>query len=85
MRKRTKYTIGASLFALSLLTGILGCVRRTGMLFCDTKVSLSGPVMLLKEASVWGEEVHHGAFSTAIVFFDFETSFVVLGHTPHSI
>jgi len=39
MRKRTKYMIGVSLFALSLQTGIPGCVQRTGTLYCDTAFS----------------------------------------------
>lgn len=69
MRKRTKYIIGASLFALSLLTGIPGCVHRTGTLFCDTKVSLSGPVILVKGVSLWGERLHRSTFSTAIGSF----------------
>ena len=47
MRKRTKYIIGGGLFTLSLLVGIPGCVHRTGTLFCDTRVSLYGPDILV--------------------------------------
>ena len=66
MHKRTKHMIRASLFALPLLTGVLGCVRRTGALYCDTLVSLSGPVILVKGTSMWGAGVKRDSFSTTV-------------------
>lgn len=69
MRKRTKYIIGGGLFALLLLVGIPRCVHRTGTLFCDTKFSLTGPIVLVKGASFWGEGLHHSVLSTAIGSF----------------
>lgn len=66
MRKRTKHMIRASLFALPLLTGVLGCVQRTGTLYCDTRVSLYGPVILVKGTSMWGSGPKRDAFSTTV-------------------
>ena len=66
MRKRTKHMIRASLFVLSLLTGIFGCVQRTGTLYCDTRVSLYGPVILVKGTSMWGSGPKRDAFSTTV-------------------
>ena len=66
MRKRAKHMIRASLFALPLLTGVLGCVRRTGALYCDTLVSLSGPVILVRGTSMWGSGVKRDSFSTTV-------------------
>lgn len=69
MRKRTKYIIGASLFFLSLLTGIPGCIQRTGTLYCDTRVSLNGPVVLVKGTSMWGSGPKRDSFSVAVGSF----------------
>lgn len=70
MRKRTKYIIGASLFALSLLIGIPGCVQRTGTLYCDTAFSSKvGIRTLCKGASFFGEGDHHSVLSVSLGAF----------------
>ena len=70
MRKRTKYIIGASLFALSLLTGIPGCIQRTGTLYCDTAFSSKvGIRTLCKGASFFGEGDHHSVLSVSLGAF----------------
>ena len=67
MRKRTKYMIEVLLFALSLLTGILGCIQRTGTLYCDTEVSSKvGIRTLCNGASFFGEGYHHSVLSVSI-------------------
>ena len=70
MCKRTKYMIGGSLFALSLLTGIPGCVHRTGTLYCDTAFSAEvGIRTLCKGASFFGEGNHHSASTVSLGSF----------------
>ena len=70
MRKRTKYIIGASLLALSLLIGIPGCVQRTGTLYCDTAFSSKvGIRTLCKGASFFGEGDHHSVLSVSLGAF----------------
>lgn len=70
MRKRTKCITGAWLFALSLLTGIPGCVQRTGTLYCDTAFSSKvGIRTLCKGASFFGEGDHHSVLSVSLGAF----------------
>ena len=63
MRKRTKHMIEVLLFALSLLTGILGCVQRTGTLYCDTEVSSKVGIRTLCNGASFS------ARDTTILFF----------------
>ena len=69
MRKRTKYITGASLFVLSLLTGIPGCVQRTGTLYSDTRLSLMGPKILVNGMSIWDGGPRRDLFSTFVGSF----------------
>ena len=70
MLKHTKHMIRASLFALSLLTGLPGCIRRTGTLYCDTIFSsICGIKTLCNGASFFGEGNHHSALSLSIGSF----------------
>ena len=69
MRKRKKCIICGGLFALSFLVGIPGCVHRTGTLFCDTRVSLYGPDILVNGTNMWGGGFHRDSFSTAMGSF----------------
>ena len=70
MCKRTKYMVGASLFALSLLTGIPRCVHRTGTLYCDTAFSAKvGIRTLCNGASFFGEGDHHSVLSVSLGSF----------------
>ena len=69
MHKRTKRMIVGTLFTMSLLVGIPGCVHRTGTLYCDTRMSLGGLVILSKGISMWGSGPKRDAFSTAIGSF----------------
>ena len=69
MRKRTRYIMGTSLFALSLLIGIPGCVQRTGTLYSDTRLSLMGPNILVNGMRMWGGEPSRDSFSTFVGSF----------------
>lgn len=70
MQRRTKCLVGASLFALLfallLLVGLLGCVSRTGTFYCESRLSMQGPSIIMKGVSMWGADPKRDVLSTMV-------------------